>query len=156
MDKDGWFHTGDIGVFVGENLKITDRKKDLLVLGNGKNVAPQPIENRLRASPLIAEAVVLGDGMDACVALVVPDFAALRREFGEHTDQEFVDLPEAKQAIKGELDRINKTLAGYEMVKRHALLSTPFTIESGELTPTMKVKRKVVLERHAALVSSLS
>ncbi|MHB8637715.1 MAG: AMP-dependent synthetase/ligase [Fimbriimonadaceae bacterium] len=156
LDAEGWFHTGDIGVFEGENLKITDRKKDLLVLGNGKNVAPQPIENRLRASPLIAEAVVLGDGMDACVALVIPDFAALQREFGEHSDAEFVALPEAQKAIKAEIDRINKTLAGYEMVKRHALLTTPFTIDSGELTPTLKVKRKVVLEKHAELVRSLA
>ena len=156
LDADGWFHTGDIGVFEGENLKITDRKKDLLVLGNGKNVAPQPIENRLRASPLISEAVVLGDGMDACVALIVPNFAALRREFGEHSDIEFTQLPEAQKAIKVEIDRMNKTLAGFEMVKRHALLATAFTIESGELTPTLKVKRKIVLEKHADLVRSLA
>ena len=156
LDAEGWFHTGDIGVFEGENLKITDRKKDLLVLGNGKNVAPQPIENRLRASALIAEAVVLGDGMDACVALIVPDFAALRREFGNHSDEELTKLPDAQKAIKAEVDRINKTLAGFEMVKRHALLTTPFSIESGELTPTLKVKRKVVLEKHADLVRSLA
>jgi len=156
LDKDGWFHTGDIGEFEGENLKITDRKKDLLVLGNGKNVAPQPIENRLRSSSLISEAVVLGDGMDACVALIVPDFGALRKELGEHTDAQLIGLPEAQKAIKTEVDRINKTLASFEMVKRHALLDTPFTVESGELTPTLKVKRKVVLERHADLVRSLA
>jgi long-chain acyl-CoA synthetase len=156
LDAEGWFSTGDIGRFEGEQLKITDRKKDLLVLGNGKNVAPQPIENELRASPLISEVVVLGDGMDACVALIVPDFEALRRLFGEHTDAKLVEMSEAKKAIKAEVDRLNKKLPNYEMVKRHALLVSPFTVESGELTPTLKVKRKVVLERHAELVRSLS
>ncbi len=156
LDKDGWFSTGDIGRMEGDYLKITDRKKDLLVLGNGKNVAPQPIENELRSSHLISEAVVLGDGMDACVALIVPDFPALRQLFGEKTDEEMIELPEAKKAVKAEIDRVNKTLPSYEMVKRHALLATPFTVESGELTPTLKVKRKVVLERHAELVNSLA
>lgn len=156
LDKDGWFYTGDIGEFDGDNLKITDRKKDLLILANGKNVAPQPIENRLRSSHYIAEVVVLGDGMDACVALVVPDFSTLRHEFGELPDAEMVELPEAKKAIKGEIDRVNKKLASYEMVKRHALLATPFTVESGELTPTLKVRRKEVLRKHADLVKSLS
>lgn len=156
LDAEGWFYTGDIGEFEGENLKITDRKKDLLVLANGKNVAPQPIENRLRSSHYIAEAIVLGDGMDACIALIVPDFAVLRHDFGDRTAEEFVESPDIRKLIKAEVDHVNKTLASYEMVKRHALLATPFTIESGELTPTMKVRRKAVLARHAELVASLA
>jgi long-chain acyl-CoA synthetase len=164
LDADGWFSTGDIGEFDGEYLKITDRKKDLLVLGNGKNVAPQPIENLIKGSPLIAEAVVLGDDMDACVALVIPDFAALRERMSggagsssiPASDADLAALPEAKAAIKAEIDKINKTLAGYEMVKRFALLDKPFTIESGELTPSLKVKRKVVAERNAELIKTLA
>ena len=137
IDPDGWFHTGDIGEFEGKNLKITDRKKDLIVLGNGKNVAPQKIEGLLRISPLIAEAVVLGDGMDACVALVVP---------AEGADE---------KAIKREIDAVNKTLAPYEAVKRFALVTEGFTQENGMLTPTLKVKRKAVAERYKAEIAGL-
>lgn len=156
IDADGWFHSGDIGEFEGTNLKITDRKKDLLVLGNGKNVAPQPIENKLTASHYIAEAVVLGDGMDHCIALIIPNFEAVR---------EFLKLPEgtvlsqneeAKALIKKEIDRTNRSLAGFEMVKKHALLDTAFSIESGELTPTLKVRRKVVKEKYADVIAQLS
>ncbi len=159
IDEDGWFHTGDIGMFDGDYLKITDRKKDLLVLGNGKNVAPQPIENKLRASPFIAEAVVLGDGMDSCVALIIPNFDHLKTQLPalKNLDNEqIVDSGEARMLIKKEVDKVNKTLAGFEMVKKHAILAKPFTIESGELTPSYKVKRKVVLEKYKERVSELA
>ncbi len=136
--KDGWFHTGDIGAFEGRNLKITDRKKDLIVLGNGKNVAPQKIENLLRTSPLIAEAVVLGDGADSLSALVVP-----------------VEGVTDERAVKKEIDAFNKTLAPYEAVKRFKLIDEPFTQENGMLTPTLKVKRKAVAERYKAEIASL-
>ena len=138
IDADGWFHTGDIGEFEDRNLKITDRKKDLIVLGNGKNVAPQKIEGLLRISPLIQEAVVLGDGMDACVALVVP---------AEGADE---------KAIKKEIDAVNKTLAPYEAVKRFALVTEGFTQENGLLTPTLKVKRKAVAERYKTEIAGLT
>jgi long-chain acyl-CoA synthetase len=152
IDKDGWFHTGDIGIFDGEYLKITDRKKDLLVLGNGKNVAPQPIENKLRSSHFIQEAVVLGDGMDSCVALVIPNFDNLRAEIPElkrMRDDEIARDDDVKKIIKKEIDAVNKTLAGFEMVKRHTILERPFSIEGGEMTPSYKVKRNVVKERYA-------
>ena len=156
IDADGWFHTGDIGEFEGENLKITDRKKDLIILGNGKNVAPQPIESKLTASPYIAEAVVLGDGMDHCVALIVPNFEAVSAFLKLPEKTKLSTNDEAKALIKKEVDRTNKTLASFEMVKKHAILDNPFTIESGELTPTMKVKRKVVKEKFAALIAEMS
>jgi len=156
IDSDGWFHTGDIGEFEGDNLKITDRKKDLIVLGNGKNVAPQPIESKLTASPYITEAVVLGDGMDYCIALIVPNFEAVRTFLKLPDDTKLSDNDQARALIKKEVDRTNKTVAGFEMVKKHAVLDSPFTIESGELTPTMKVKRKVVKERYASLISGMS
>jgi long-chain acyl-CoA synthetase len=155
IDADGWFHTGDIGEFEGKNLKITDRKKDILVLGNGKNVAPQPIENRLKESPYISEAVLFGDGMDACVALIVPKFEAVRHHLHLGDDVRLSENAEAKALVKKEIDRINKSLASYEMVKKHALLDEPFSIESGELTPSLKVRRKVVRNKYLSVINSL-
>ena len=155
IDAGGWFHTGDIGEFEGQNLKITDRKKDLIILGNGKNVAPQPIENKLTASPYIAEAVVLGDGMEYCIALIVPAFEAVRTALKLPDNVALSDNVDAKALIKKEVDRINKTVAGFEMVKKHVLLDGPFTIEGGELTPTQKVKRKVVKEKYADRIAAM-
>jgi len=155
VDADGWFHSGDIGEFEGQNLKITDRKKDLIILGNGKNVAPQPIESKLTSSPYISEAVVLGDGMEYCIALIVPAFEAVRTALNLPEGATLGQNPEVKSLIKGEIDRINKTLAGYEIIKKHAILEAPFTIEGGELTPTLKVKRKVVKERYADRIAEL-
>jgi long-chain acyl-CoA synthetase len=155
LTPDGWLHTGDIGEFEGKNLKITDRKKDLLVLGNGKNIAPQPIENKMRQSPLIAEAVLLGDGMDHCAALIVPNGTRVREQLGLGEDVRLSDNDQARKAIKGELDRINKTLAPFEMVKKFALLDQAFSVETGELTPTLKVKRKAVREKYASVIETL-
>jgi long-chain acyl-CoA synthetase len=155
LDADGYFHTGDIGEFEGKNLKITDRKKDLLVLGNGKNVAPQPIENKLKASTYISEAVLLGDGMDACVALIIPNADLVRKTLKLPDDAVLSKNEEAKALIKKEVDRVNKSLASFELVKRHAILDAPFTVDSGELTPTFKVKRKVVIANHKTLIDSL-
>ena len=155
IDADGWFHSGDIGEFEGTNLKITDRKKDLIVLANGKNVAPQPIESKLTASPYISEAVVFGDNMDHCVALIIPTFDVVRNVLKLPEGTVLSQSPEAKALIKKEIDRINKTLAGFEMVKRHTILDAPFTLEGGELTPTQKVKRKVVREKYAAKIAEM-
>jgi len=156
IDDDGWFHTGDIGEFSGKHLKITDRKKDLLVLGNGKNVAPQPIENKLRSSAFIQEAVVLGDGMEYCIALIVPNAEAVKTKLGVKDLDKMSENADVKSLMKAEIDRINKTLANFEMIKKHAILDNAFTIESGELTPTLKVKRKVVKERYANVIESLN
>jgi long-chain acyl-CoA synthetase len=155
VDREGWFHTGDIGGWEGEHLKITDRKKDILVLGNGKNVAPQPIENKLKSSPYIEEAVLFGDGMEHLIALVVPKADLLREELGLPEGVDVADHADAKRIIKREFDRINKTLAAHEMVKRHALLNRSFSIENGELTPSMKVKRRVIAERYADRLAEL-
>jgi long-chain acyl-CoA synthetase len=155
IDPDGWFHTGDIGEFEGRNLKITDRKKDLIVLGNGKNVAPQPIENRLRESPFIAEAVVLGDGMEHCVALIVPNADAVRAALRIPDGGCLAENVEVRALIKKEIERVNRTLANFEAIKKHALVETPFSIEGGELTPTLKIKRKVVANKYAKEIASL-
>jgi long-chain acyl-CoA synthetase len=160
MTDDGWFKTGDIGEYEGKNLKITDRKKDLLVLGNGKNVAPQMIENRLKSSPLITEAVCFGDGMEYVCALVVPNFEAVKaiaasKGIQVTTDAALIESDEVKKLIKAEVDKVNKTLASFEVVKKHALLPTAFSLDSGELTPTFKVKRKFVKEKYAEKLATL-
>ncbi|RYG45263.1 long-chain fatty acid--CoA ligase, partial [bacterium] len=155
IDPEGWFHTGDIAEWEGKSLKITDRKKDLLVLGNGKNIAPQKIENELRTSLLVTEAVVLGDGYDHCVALIVPNAERIRKELDLPEDALLSKNPEAHKLVKAEIDRINKTMANFEAVKKFALLDAPFTVEGGELTPTLKVKRKVVRDRYRDVLETL-
>jgi long-chain acyl-CoA synthetase len=157
IDADGWFHTGDIGEFEGKSLKITDRKKDLLVLANGKNIAPQKIENQLKERPLIQEAVLFGDGHEFVYGLIVPNMERLRAQLGvsEGADHELIKTDAARAAIKAEVDAVNKTLADFEKVKKHALLAAQFTIESGELTPSLKVKRKVVREKYGSVLKDL-
>jgi long-chain acyl-CoA synthetase len=148
--RDGWFHTGDIGTLDADGyLTITDRKKDLLVTSGGKKVAPQPIEATLRRSPLIAEAVLLGDRRRFISALIVPEFAALERrlkELGRPTAEraELVTRPDVIALYAEIVDGLNRGLAQYETIKKFRLLPREFTIAAGELTPTMKVKRKGV------------
>jgi len=161
IDEEGWFHTGDIAQKDGEFYKIIDRKKEIIVLGNGKNVAPQMIENRLRESEFIADAVVIGDGMEHISALVVPNFDVLRRYAKEHggssmSDQELIDSEPVRSLIKAEITKINGTLADFEKVKKHALLDHPFSIEAGELTPSLKVKRRVINQKYKDLIAWLT
>jgi long-chain acyl-CoA synthetase len=159
--RDGWFATGDIGALDAEGyLKITDRKKDLLVTSGGKNVAPQPIENILKRSPLVAEAVVLGDRRRFVTALVVPDFAALERRLQAlgrplASHAELVARPDVIALYQEVIDALNHDLSPFERIKRVALLPEEFTIGSGELTPTLKVKRKVVEERWRSVIDAL-
>ncbi|MBI2835427.1 MAG: long-chain fatty acid--CoA ligase [Acidobacteria bacterium] len=149
----GWFHTGDIGEIDRDGyLKITDRKKDLLVTSGGKKIAPQPIEARLKANPLIAETLVIGDRRKFPSLLIVPDFATLERrarQLGVATGARdaLVRSPEIVQLYEEFVDEVNKDLAQFERIKRFVILPVEFTMESGELTPTLKVKRKVVEER---------
>jgi long-chain acyl-CoA synthetase len=149
----GWFHTGDIGQIDADGyLAITDRKKDLLVTSGGKKIAPQPIEGVLKRSPLIAEAVLLGDRRKYAAVLIVPEFKALERRLTDlgrppGTREELVARADVIALYKEIVDALNRELSQYERIKRIALLPREFTIESGELTPTLKVKRKVVEER---------
>ena len=158
IDADGWFHSGDIGEIDGDGyVKITDRKKDILVLANGKKVAPQPIETLLKHSPYISEIVLLGDKSETVKALVVPNFDALKtwaKEQGQEkpTNESLVADPAVRKLIKGDIDARSKDLADFEKVKRFALIDHTFSIEAGELTPTLKVKRKVVAEKYGALL----
>jgi long-chain acyl-CoA synthetase len=166
--RDGWFHTGDIGTIDAEGyLTITDRKKDLLVTSGGKKIAPQPIESTLKRSPLIAEAMVLGDRRKFAAALVVPDFAQLERRLkdlgrppadGISTEAERATLVARADVValyQEIVDGLNHELAQFERIKRIALLPSEFSIESGELTPTLKVKRKVVEDKWRQQIEAL-
>jgi long-chain acyl-CoA synthetase len=155
LDADGWFKTGDIGEMEGKSLKITDRKKDILVLGNGKNIAPLPIENRIRESRFISEVVVLGDGLDHCIALLLPNKEAVRDELGLSEGVAMADNDDVRKLFKKELDKVNKQIAHFEMVKKFAIIDDVFTIENGFLTPKMSIKRKVVKEKYADVIASL-
>jgi long-chain acyl-CoA synthetase len=158
---DGWFHTGDIGRFDEDGfLIITDRKKDLIVTAGGKNVAPQPIENLLRANPYIQNAVVVGANRKFISALVVPDLEKLEayaREngipFGDRA--ELCGKPEIRDFILAEVNRATPDLASYERVKRIALLDHDFELEAGEMTPTLKVRRNIVERKYKELIDSL-
>lgn len=157
IDKDGWFHSGDIGVMEGGRLKITDRKKDILVLGNGKNVAPQPIENLVKRHPAVAETVVFGDGSPYCYALIIPDFDYVRTEVGVGgSDEEISAHDDCTRLISEAVKRANRELADYQKVKKHAIVPRAFTQESGELTPSLKVKRRVVGETCADLLAGIA
>jgi long-chain acyl-CoA synthetase len=159
--RDGWFHTGDMGHLDADGyLHITDRLKDILVTAGGKNVAPQPIEARLKASKWITEAVLIGDQRPYVTVLLVPNLERLeglaRRNgwpFASH--RELLERPEVLGIVQRRLDRLNESLAPFERVRRFALLDREMTQEGGELTPSLKVRRKVVLERYAGLIESL-
>ncbi len=157
----GWFHTGDIGHFDDDGyLHITDRLKDLLVTAGGKKVAPQPIEASLKQRKWVNEAVLLGDRRPYVVALLVPNFALLettaRARGWAHT--RITDLftrPDVLAIYQGEIDRVNATLAPFEQIKRFALLERELSQEGGELTPTLKVRRRIVTEKFRNIIESL-
>jgi long-chain acyl-CoA synthetase len=152
IDEEGWFHTGDVGELDEDGfLRITDRKKDLIVTAGGKNVAPQPIENRLKQNPFFDQPVLVGDRERFITLLAVPDFEALEawtREQGISGDRRTLLADErVGRKLHSEMTGTLSELARYEMPKKLVILDTPFTIEDGSLTPTQKVKRRVVQER---------
>ena len=159
--RDGWFHTGDIGRFDEDGfLIITDRKKDIIVTSGGKNVAPQPIESLIQASPLIASAVVVGNSRKFISALVVPDFDKLEAYAKAHgiAFEGRADLsrrPEIAAFLLEEVNRMTPGLASYERVKRIAVLDRDFDLDLGEVTPTLKVRRNIVEQKYADVIESL-
>ncbi len=159
--NDGWFSTGDIGEIDDDGfLKITDRKKDLFKTSGGKYIAPQPIENELKASPYISTAIVVAEKRKFPSVMVVPDFDRLRKygaEQGLSLDSVEKLCAEAKvtQLIQAEVDRICKHLPRYEQPKKVLILHRELTIADGELTPTMKVRRRAVEERYADRIEAL-
>ncbi len=158
---DGWFRTGDIGVLDADGfLAITDRKKDLIVTAGGKNVAPQPIEGLVKHSKYVANAVMLGDQRKFCILLVVPQFEQLERWANiknlVYADREgLIRQPLALAKMEKEVFRHLEGLAPYERPKRILLLEHDFTIESGDLTPTLKVRRRVVEQKYQRRIDAL-
>ena len=161
IDADGWFHTGDIGEIDEEGfLTITDRKKNILVLSNGKNVAPQPIENQLKQSPYISEIMLLGDQRSTVSALIVPSFDEIK-EYAKEQQLETGDMAallqtqEIQRLIRGEINQYSSDLADFERVRRFTLMAEEFSEKSGEMTPTLKLKRSVVMENHKAAIDQM-
>jgi long-chain acyl-CoA synthetase len=158
---DGWFHTGDVGHLDADGyLAITDRKKDLIVTSGGKNIAPQPIEQRMKANPLVAEAVLVGDRRNFPAALIIPNFAELRLRLGGIADLPsdhgvLVKRADVRALYQAIIDQINVDLAQFEKIKRFAVLPAELSVEGGELTPTMKLRRRVVEERWADVIEAL-
>ena len=161
LDEDGWFHTGDLGELSADRfLTITGRKKNLLKLSSGKYVAPEPIENLLKASAYIAEAVVIGDAQKFAGAVIVPSFEALegfaeREGIAFESRSELVKEERVRRLIRQEIDQLSGGLADFERIRVFLLLDREFTIESDELTPTMKVKRTEALGALSAEIEAL-
>jgi long-chain acyl-CoA synthetase len=161
IDTEGWFHTGDIGLLDAEGyLRITDRKKDLIVTAGGKNIAPQPIESRLKLNKFITNAVVLGDRRKFPIALLVPNFDRLEVWAAEQklrwSDHEsLAALPEVEVHLAAEARKQLRDFAQFEVPKRFLILARDFSIEGGELTPKMSVRRRVVEERHREGIEKL-
>jgi long-chain acyl-CoA synthetase len=155
VEPDGWFHSGDIGQLEDGFLRITDRKKDLIVTAGGKKVAPQALENALKArSGLFSQVLVYGDKRPYCVALVTLSDDA-RKQFGGRPFEELAAAPEVKAALQNEIDALNKNLASFESIKKFAILPADLTEASGDLTPKLSVKRKVVIEKYRSVIEEL-
>lgn len=161
IDRDGWFHTGDVGMFDSHGmLVITDRKKHLFVSSGGKNIAPQPIENLFLQSKYIDQFVLIGDRRMFLSALIVPDFDAIQ----EYADRHQIQYGSAEDLVKNstvysiiekDIQLLQKDLANFERVRKFVLLDKQFSIEEGEITPTLKVRRKVIEERYAQLIEQM-
>jgi long-chain acyl-CoA synthetase len=161
MTEDGWFQSGDIGHIDDEGyVYITDRKKDIIVTAGGKNIAPQPMEGAFKRNKFISQIVILGDRRPFLVCLIVPDFDNLEawaqeRKLSWTDHDDLLQNPEVSAKFERGLERTNRKFPSFSTVKKFALLKDEFTLESGELTPTLKVKRRVIQDRYDGLIASL-
>lgn len=161
IDSEGWLHTGDIAEIDSEGfIKIIDRKKELIVLSNGKKIPPQVLEQKLMISPFIAQAVIIGEGHHYLVALIVPNFSRLskfvdRRDLSYHTVEELVALPQVHALYTGIVHRKLLHFANYEKIKTFRLLTHEFTPEAGELTPTLKPRRRIIYKHYEKEIASM-
>ena len=161
IDGEGWFHTGDIGIIDEDGfVKITDRKKNIIVLSNGKNVAPQPIESELVQSPFINQILLIGNERKNLAALIVPNFDALKAWATENnvtTDDlaTLLETREVQQLIQREIRSRLTDFADFEQVRRFTLLDKEFSQEADEMTPTLKLKRNVIIERYGDAISEM-
>ncbi len=162
FDQEGWFHTGDVGHLVdGKFLMITDRKKEIFKLSSGKFVAPQLIENRLKESAFIDQVMVVGEHEKFASALLVPDFKYLKEWRSEKgfvngkSNKELIAMPEVTSVLNEEVAAINKSLQDWERINRFRLVADEWSPASGELSASLKLKRKVVADRYADLLDSI-
>ncbi|MGZ8851111.1 MAG: AMP-dependent synthetase/ligase, partial [Thermoanaerobaculia bacterium] len=161
IDADMWFHTGDIGEVDSEGfLKITDRKKDIIINAYGKNIAPQPLEALLKSSPYIGTPVLIGDRRKYLSAIIIPNFEKLERDaaaLGMHFDskESLVADPRVRAIIHHEIDRFNQNLDRQEKIRRFSLLARDFTIDEDEITPSLKVKRKVIDKKYKSIIDAM-
>lgn len=159
--EDGWFKTGDIGEIDEEGfLKITDRKKELFKTSGGKYIAPSPIEQMIKSSRFVSQVVLIGNSRKFASALIVPDFEQLRsyaknQGWTLQKPKEFVESENVLRLFEKEIDKYCKGLARYETVKKVALLEQELTVEGGELTPTLKIKRRVVDEKYVKIIDKI-
>jgi len=161
IDKDGWFHTGDIGVFVEDKwLKITDRKKEMFKLSAGKYIAPQVIENKLKESIYIEQAMVIGENEKFASALISPNFPFLHDWCSEHKikfrdNSDLIDIPEVTERYSKEVREVNKSLGEHEQIKRFRLVTEEWTPQTGELSPTLKLRRNYLMDRYREIISGI-
>jgi long-chain acyl-CoA synthetase len=161
IDPDGWFHTGDLGRIEPEgHLKITGRKKELFKTSFGKYISPQPIEDKFKESLFIDQMIVLGEHQKFAGALIVPDFAFLKsycgvKEIQYITNGEVIQLPRIRKRFKVEVDKYNATLGETEKIKTWDLVDAEWTAESGELTPTLKLRRNHISKKYETLITRL-
>jgi long-chain acyl-CoA synthetase len=159
IDGDGWFHTGDIGTLDDGYLRITGRKKEIIVTAGGKNVAPAVLEDRIRSHPLISQAMVVGDNQPFIATLITIDPDEYPRWAEEHGKSgsvaDNVDDEDLRSAIQEAIDHANKAVSKAESIRTFRILPTDFTIEGGELTPTLKVKRRVVADHYGSEIEAL-
>jgi long-chain acyl-CoA synthetase len=161
LEEGGWFHTGDIGEITDEGfLRITDRKKEMFKTSGGKYIAPQPMENRFKESPYIEQIMVIGENRKHPAALIVPAFAYIRewaasQDISLGDDASIAASEPIRRKIHDEVERINAHFGEWERIKKFELLPREFTVEAGEITPTLKLKRKVIMERYAAQIEKI-
>jgi long-chain acyl-CoA synthetase len=161
IDSEGYFHTGDIGMFDENNfLTVTDRKKEIFKLSNGKYVLPQMIENRLKESLLIDQAMVTGENEKFASALIAPDFTQLHhwchaQDIKFSDNRELVQLPEVLECYRQEVSQVNKQLGGAEQIKRFRLVADEWSAQTGELSPTLKLKRQKITEKYSKMIDEI-
>ena len=161
VDKLGWLHTGDLGHFDAENyIKITGRKKELFKTANGKYVAPVPIEQAIAGNKLVDMVMVVAEGKPFTTCLIFPDFEnlkAVKAELGrsETGNDVFLESAEAKAYVRKTMDEVNAKLNHWEQIQKFAIIKTPITVDSGQLTPTMKIRRHVVMEKFRSEIDSM-
>jgi long-chain acyl-CoA synthetase len=161
LTGDGWFHSGDIGEFVDGYLRVTDRKKDLIKTSGGKYIAPQKVEVIFKAvCPYASQIVVHGDRRNYCTALITLDPDAMETWAEQHghsgkSYEELVTLPEVRSMVEGHINELNSRLERWETIKKFEILPTDLTVEDGDLTPSMKVKRRAVEQKYGDVLDSM-